>query len=116
RILSSPAAVVARSRFCVTVQLSNRTSFDWKSSGTHPIRLSYHWSLPDGSLVVWDGLRTPLFPSLAAGRSGTFDLLVEAPELKGTYLLTVVPVQEHVRWLGATPEASQTLAVEVERV
>jgi hypothetical protein len=68
-----------------------------------PIQLSYHWFDADGTMVIRDGLRTPLIPPLGPGKSETYELKVATPREPGEYCLRITLVQEGVRWFDELP-------------
>lgn len=83
----------------LTVHVSNNTGVEFRSEGEHPIYLSYHWlEEGTGKHLIFDGLRTPLLPSLPSGSSAIYETLIVAPSTPGRYILRVTFVQEGVRW------------------
>jgi len=81
------------------VVLVNKSAQDWVSLCMYPINLSYRWLDDRGTVVVGDGLRTPL-PNgeLRAGERVAAELTVQAPDHPGRYTLCALPVQELIRW------------------
>ncbi len=82
--------------------ITNTGTRSWPATGLQPVRLAYHWLRPDGSIVVWDGLRASAFASdIAPGESVTTHLLVASPPMNGAYVLRLDLVQEGVAWFSA---------------
>jgi hypothetical protein len=92
----TPATMNAKSTTLVPVKIENMSNFDWGSN----VNLSYHWYDAAGTLVSWDGLRTPL-----AGTAKTHIAAVNAqilvPATPGTYKLRYDIVQEGVAWFSS---------------
>jgi hypothetical protein len=72
----------------------------WPNSGSHPVRLSYHWYDSNGNLVTWDGLRTSLGEDVPAGDDIHLQAKVIAPFHAGTYTLKWDMVQEGITWFS----------------
>ena len=78
----------------------------------HPVHLSYHWRLPDGTMAVWDGDRTPI-GRLPPGAEQEFGLRLRAPPRAGTYLLDVTLVHEGVFWFEQQHVPGLPISLEV---
>jgi hypothetical protein len=63
-----------------------------------PIRLSYRWLNPDGSVHTAEGPRSAFSRAVDPGECVLTPLHVEAPPAAGDYVLEVDVVHEHVRW------------------
>lgn len=64
-----------------------------------PINIAYHWCDSDsGGIVVFDGVRSHLFPPVAPNSSCIYHAMIIAPPANGSYLLQITLVQEGVRW------------------
>lgn len=63
--------------------------------------VSYHWLDMKGDVVIWDGLRTHLHEDIEPRGAAVVDLVVEAPQMPGTYQLDIDCVVEHVGWLSS---------------
>jgi hypothetical protein len=81
------------------VEIVNKSTEPWVSEGNRPVRLSYHWRSSEGETIVFDGLRTPL-PGrmILPGQVIRAEIMVEAPQEVGDFLLILTLVQEHVAW------------------
>ena len=90
----------------VRCQISNGTSRRFGSYSPAPIHLSYHWFDADGTIAVFEGLRTPLIPSIDPGNSETYEIKVAAPTEPGEYRLRITLVQEAVRWFDELPDSA----------
>jgi subtilisin family serine protease len=96
-----------------TVKLTNNSNFAWTASGSPAVRLAYHWLDPTGTLVVWDGQRSPLPADVPIGGTVTVPVTIPTPVRPGSYVLEVDLVREGVSWFstaGAAP-ATRTIAV-----
>ncbi len=65
-----------------------------------PIRLSYRWLNPDGSVHPPEGTRTRFSRAMDPGERILTPLHVDAPAAAGDYMLEVDIVHEHVRWFN----------------
>ncbi len=110
-------AMIVGGTYTVPVTVKNTGAAAWNPTGAGLIDLSYHWHDPAGNTVVWDGLRTALPSTVAAGASVTVQARVTAPLAAGTYQLTLDLVREGVGWfgtMGSTPFRA-TASVEAAR-
>ena len=55
---------------------------------------------------VFDGIRTPLVPSIEPGSSQTYEIKIAAPPEPGDYRLRVILVQEGIRWFDELPQTN----------
>ena len=78
----------------------------------HGLSLSYHWRAADGTMVEYDGLRTPL-PALAAGEEAVVTARVQGPAEPGDYRLEWAAVRDGVGWYE--PEVPAVQPVPVQR-
>ena len=46
--------------YTVTIPVSNSGVATWNATGANLVDVSYHWTDAAGTVVVWDGTRTPL--------------------------------------------------------
>lgn len=106
---SVPAAVAAGSRFTIEVEVLNGSGQSIRSFAPHPLNISYHWLDHAGRMLLFDGLRTPVLPSLSAGERRVFALEVVAPSAMGEATLDVRWVQEGVRWSDDSGMATITV-------
>jgi 2-polyprenyl-3-methyl-5-hydroxy-6-metoxy-1,4-benzoquinol methylase len=115
RLVDAPVDVSASNFFLAKVEVGNGTEFSLRSIGRHPVHLSYHWMEESGSrMVVYDGARTLLLPSLPPGVVCSYWLRVQSPARPGAYVLRVALVQEGVRWFDSVPGCGcATAAVKV---
>lgn len=96
----------------IRVRLQNTGTITWPNSGPNPINLSYHWLDAHGTVVDYDGVRTPLPEPLPPGGVVELDLPAEPPPGPGQYLLMLDMVEEWVGWFSA--QAIDVLTVPVE--
>lgn len=82
------------------VRVTNQGSATWPwGLEQHPeIRVAYHWWRPDGTLVDYEGRRSPLPCRLGPGESTIVPVWVAAPATPGDHVLELDLVHEHVRW------------------
>ncbi len=114
-ILTVPEAVATSAFFWPRVRLTNGTRRALCSVPPFPVYLSYHWAeASSGQVILANGQRTPLLPSLAPGATVEYPLFVSAPSAPGDYLLQVSLVQENIRWFeSANPEILREARVRV---
>ena len=62
--------------------------------------MSYHWLDRDGRDVEFDGDRTTLSPSIAAGERREVTINIRAPLRPGRYRLAIDLVHEGVIWFS----------------
>jgi len=107
--LSLSAALVSRelksgSYFQTEVTVRNASKALLSGFLPNPVRICYHWMDCKGSKpVLYEGLRTNLFPALRPGHSRTYRAAVQAPDRPGSYVLRFTLVQEFVRWFDDPP-------------
>ena len=106
-----PASMTARADETVSIPvlLTNTSVRTWQPLGSRPFALSYHVSRADGTLILFDGLRTPLPRAVPPGGTAQLQAQVIAPPVAGEYLLEWDMVQEGVTWFsfkGASPAHS----------
>jgi len=104
--VSLPAGLEAT----VPVSVTNAGTTLWPSNGRAAINLGTHWYRPDGSIVEWDGLRTPLPQDLAPGQTVTVQARVRAPSAHGTYQLRFDMVYEGLTWFSSQSQAMGSTA------
>lgn len=63
------------------------------------IRLSYHWHASDGTLSVWEGVRTGFSSPVAPGEELLVPMEIESPGA-GKWILELDLVHEAVRWFN----------------
>jgi hypothetical protein len=99
-IKECPAEAVCAGTVHVRVELENGTSQKLGSYPPCPVQFSYRWLKEEtGEVVVAEGSRTVIRPSLAPAEKGTYMVGVVAPDEPGCYRLRLTLVQEWVRWL-----------------
>ena len=95
---AAPASVTLPANGTATVPLTvkNTGSLAWTASQLYDA--SYHITRWDDTVVVWDGVRTPL-PDIAPGGSATIQVAVRAPAA-GSYVVKFDLVREGVTWFS----------------
>lgn len=98
-INEAPEEVGILEEFQISVEVSNFSRCEVDSLPPHPVHLSYHWiDSINQSIMVFDGKRTAIMPSLFDNDKRDIVMLVEAPPKIGLYKLRVTLVQEEVAW------------------
>lgn len=110
-----PQSVISSAAIQMSVTVKNGSRWTLSSRTPNPIHLSYHWiRASDGQVIVFDGARTQLPRSLAAGDEESLTLNVSTTESPGDYILRVTLVQEGIGWFdddgrGAFADAQVTV-------
>ncbi|MBA3881521.1 MAG: hypothetical protein H0X73_02155 [Chthoniobacterales bacterium] len=110
-----PALVKPEQIFWITVTATNRGIQKIASFQPHPVRLAYHWvDACTGDVVVFDGLRTELFPGVGPFSTSVLQMVVSAPPVAGSFVLEITLVQEGIRWFEkVAPELVQRCPIVV---
>ena len=106
-------ALLNGTTYTVNIPVANSGVVAWNATGANPVDLSYHWTDAAGSVVVWDGTRTPLAADLAPGASTTVAASISTPKTPGAYVLTIDLVREGVAWFGSLGAAPLKLSASV---
>lgn len=111
-----PIQVSPRQLFWPTVHLHNRSPYSLNCGCPAPVQLSYHWlNAETRQVVVFEGIRTPIFPEIAPGAIAIIHAAIAAPIHPGRYLLQITLVQEGVLWFEeANPQFPHTAEVWVD--
>jgi SAM-dependent methyltransferase len=83
-----------------SVRLTNEGWNRWSSSGESAVFTSYHWLDDKGHVVEFDGERTPLPRTIAAGETCEVAIGMRAPFTPGRYRLAIDLVREGVTWFS----------------
>ncbi|WP_312318533.1 FkbM family methyltransferase [Stenotrophomonas sp.] len=114
RIVEAPVSVQAGEVFRIRLVIDNQSGHPWLGTPSYPLNLSYHWLDAEGTVVVFDGVRTPTPSSgFTEGSSSALPVDVVAPDTPGTYWLLPTLVQEGIAWLEARGLAVNEVAVTV---
>lgn len=96
------------------MQITNSGGERWCAYGRRAVHVSYHWFASDGTIAVFDGLRTALPSDVEPGHSLQLDCFFRAPEIAGEATLVWTLVQEEVGWFDARdPDACLRQVVRV---
>jgi hypothetical protein len=99
-VVKAPDSVRAGAEFAVKVELENLGSESLGSFPPSPLHFSYRWLSAVGEqVIIAEGHRTPLRPSLLPGEKAGYFVSTIAPGAPGSYRLRLTLVQELVRWL-----------------
>nr|WP_290669001.1 O-antigen ligase family protein [Ardenticatena sp.] len=112
----APSEVVATAGALVRlpVRVWNKGVRSWHPSGAYAFALSYHMQREDGTMVTYDGLRSPLPRVVLPGEQVVVQAQVLAPSEAGRYRVEWDMVQEAVTWFSwkGAPTATTWLLVE----
>ena len=99
---------VSRSAPVAQVTVTNGGVTTWTPGGSAPISLSAHWLAADGTVLLWDGPRTPIAQPVIPGGQLTLSVAL-APPPPGATQLVVDVVADGLRWFGAGSPRAVTL-------
>jgi hypothetical protein len=112
---SMPRSTLTGEALTIPITVVNKSGENWYGYGTHPVMLSYHWCVADGTMHVYDGLRTPLAcEMLSPGSTAEQMINVTAPKTSGSYRLILTLVQEGICWFENKGFHSTEVLVEIE--
>jgi hypothetical protein len=95
-------------------KVRNTSAATWRARGATRVSLAYHWRAEDGSVVDWEGLRSPLPDDVPAGGEVEVTLEIAAPKRPGRYLLELDALRERQAWFSdRRPGAAPRIPVEV---
>ena len=98
----------------VPMTVRNTGRRDWPRRGNTAVYLSYHLVAPDGeATLLWNGARTPLPNTVAAGDAVTVPAVIDGNVPPGRYRLQWDMVQEQIAWFSALGAPTATTWVEV---
>jgi hypothetical protein len=99
RIAGVPPIVRPSELFWIDAAVTNATSRPLYPFPPFPVRLAYHWlKRATRRVVVFEGLRSGLFPGVLPGETTESRMSIVAPPRAGEYILQTSLVQDHVRW------------------
>jgi hypothetical protein len=110
--VDAPPRMAAGDTVAVPVRVRNASPHVWPSGGGTRVGIAYHWLNEDGDAVVWEGRRTELTADVEAGDEVETQVLVDAPQAAGRYLLALDLLRERVSWFSAV-DAAQAYEVPV---
>jgi hypothetical protein len=84
------------------VQIKNDGPDAWVTppNSNNGYSVSYHWTTPDGEVLVKEGIRTLLPTRVEPGQLVNIGLNIAAPHAPGGYVLELDIVQEGVSWFS----------------
>ena len=113
-----PAALTIPAGVVTTVPMTVRNTGlrDWPPLGHTPVHLSYHWVATDGEkILLWEGARTQLPDTVAAGATVTLPAIVDGNVPPGRYRLQWDLVQEQIAWFSTLGAPTATTWIDVEQ-
>jgi len=96
----APPRVAAGQAFEIDCDLANDGWLEWRSDGSHPVMVSYHWLDGTGARLPGEGLRTPLPRAVGQGASVRVNTRIVAPQAPGAYTLAIDLVEEGRTWFS----------------
>ncbi len=97
--VSIPSKMKPSETLTIDVEVYNDTDVIWRGDPFRPINLSYYWLDEHDTIVVFEGVRTPVPDNGVLGYdSALVSLRIVAPKEEGKYKLIVTMVQEGVNW------------------
>ena len=94
-----PEVVHVCALFSLDARVTNAANETLSSAPPYPVSLSYHWmEKANRKMIVFDGSRSALFPSLEANDTARYALAIIAPDQPGDYILQTTLVQDGVSW------------------
>ncbi len=115
-VLDLPSVVKVNSHIMIPARIHNDSTTYW-GEGRYPVRISYHWLDEGGTILVFDGERTPLGHNgngIAPGESLAIDVHVKTPPKAGKYKIQLTLVQEGMMWFEKTGFTPSTFDIEAE--
>ncbi len=97
----------------VEMRVVNTGAETWPSSGLQRVCVSYRWFASDGTVLVYDGERTPLSRDAVPGEELRLWVIVKAPASCGTLTLVLTLVQEYYAWFDEAGGARSDQRVDV---
>jgi 2-polyprenyl-3-methyl-5-hydroxy-6-metoxy-1,4-benzoquinol methylase len=64
----------------------------------YPVHIAYHWTDLDGNLIVFDGIRSLIMPSIEPLENRVVEIEIIPPHEPGVYILEISLVQESCFW------------------
>lgn len=112
KLVHCPDAIRRGEFFQVQVEIRNLSRRRLSNCQPYPVHIAYHWWNPcTGEYSVFDGRRSGIIPSLAAGQTRIFDADITAPECTEHLVLQMRLVQENVLWIEASEAADHPMRV-----
>jgi hypothetical protein len=98
----------------MNLAIRNTSGVPWPAFGRRAVFVSYHWMDRQGSIIVFDGLRTTLPRDVVPGEVVELACFLRAPEIPGSMRLAWTLVQEDVAWFDdRNPASACVLDVEI---
>ncbi len=94
----TPRWMVAGRRLEVPLKVRNTGRWTWPGDGS--VRIAAHWLRPDGSVAVWDGLRTRIAAPVPPGGEVEMPARLQVPSGLGRWRLEWDMVDEGVCWFS----------------
>ena len=95
-----PSVLCTDSNNYIKIEIKNTSDFTWRADGKNRVRLSYHFYGQDVDNSEYENNRTTLPDNLEPGESTFVEVLVDAVNEEGTYVLQIDPVIEGFDYLS----------------
>lgn len=97
------------------VSIENYSNEVFETTEINPLYISYHWYDENGSLYLFDGIRTSLHKSIMPNDNDQFFLQVTSPKEVGNYQLLITLIIEGQSWLENEGLEVNKLNIEVNK-
>jgi hypothetical protein len=112
--VQAPSSMEAGSSAAVQIDIRNSSAHTWSGTGASRVRVAYHWLSEAGDTVVRGGRRTELPSDVRPGKRIETEMVVDAPESPGRYVLALDLLRERVSWFSKKDEElAHRISVEV---
>ncbi len=122
-ILEAPRVIPPEADFKVIIKIVNTGDLVIPSLGKDgdflKVGVTYHWKNMDESILVWDGLVTPLLSdlnvksNLNTRNEQKMDVAVKSPSMSGRYILEIDLIQNSAFWFFGTGSQNARIIVDV---
>ena len=116
-VIEAPKVVPHSTNFKVITKIFNTGDVAIPSLGKDgdllKVGVTYHWKNMDESILVWDGLVTPLNADLNLKSEQKIDVVVISPTEAGRYILEIDLIQNSAFWFFGVGSQSARIAVDI---
>jgi Ni,Fe-hydrogenase maturation factor len=115
---NTPTTTIAGQTNAVNIAIRNTSYRTWAAGGPYPVRMGYHWYLPDGREVaptLWDDNRTHLPYDIPPGESASLNCNLSIPRAPGVYDVRWDLVEEQRTWFAWQGVSTLNVRVTVKK-
>ena len=116
-VLDAPRMIPPNTDFKVTTKIFNTGEIAIPSLGKDgdllKVGVTYHWKNMDESILIWDGLVTPLNADLNIKSEQKIDVAVKSPSSPGRYILEIDLIQNSAFWFFGVGSQSTRIALDI---